>query len=139
MKLFLDANVLFSAAYSARGNARALVAAALQCDATLLCSAYVLGEARRNVAAKAPHALDALGRIETVLHLVPNPLPTTEARARGLGVVSKDVAVLAAALDALADRLVTGDARHFGHLYGRTIDGVQVTTLRAAYEALGGV
>lgn len=134
MNLFLDANVLFSAAYSAEGNARALIAAAAEHRLTLAVSAHVLGEARRNLGAKASQALAALAAIEALTCLVPPGTPATEAAVRALGIVPKDAPVLAAAIDCAAEVFVTGDARHFGHLYGQTVLGVRVLGLRAAFE-----
>ena len=134
MKLFLDANVLFSAAYSPVGNARSLMAAASERGFTMLVTDHVLGEAIRNVTRKAAHALASLEALEGWVHVVPAASTTTEAAVRALGIVLKDAPVLAAAIDCQADVFVTGDARHFGHLYGQSIRGVRVLALRAAYE-----
>ena len=134
MKLFLDANVLFSAAYSPVGNVRSLMAAASECGFTMLVTDHVLGEAIRNLTRKAAHALASLEALESWVHVVPAASTITEAAARALGIVLKDAPVLAAAIDCQADVFVTGDARHFGHLYGQSVRGVRVLALRAAYE-----
>ena len=134
MKLFLDANVLFSAAYSPVGNARSLMAAASERGFTMLVTDHVLGEAIRNLTRKAAHALASLEALESWVHVVPAASTITEAAARALGIVLKDAPVLAAAIDCQADVFVTGDARHFGHLYGQSVHGVRVLALRAAYE-----
>ena len=134
MNLFLDANVLFSAAYASVGNARALIAAASERRFTMFVTAHVLGEARRNLGTKAAQALAALGAIEEWVRVVPAASPATEAAVRALGIVLKDAPVLAAAIDCRADVFVTGDVRHFGHLYGQTVHGVRVLALRPAYE-----
>ena len=42
--------------------------------------------------------------------------------------VEKDRPILAAAIAASADYLVTGDKSHFGHLYGTRVSGVCVFT-----------
>jgi|FLYL01.1.fsa_nt_gi predicted nucleic acid-binding protein len=47
---------------------------------------------------------------------------------------AKDAPVLAAAVASRADALVTGDRRHFGGFYGRTLEGVAVLGLREALE-----
>ena len=44
----------------------------------------------------------------------------------------EDAPILAAAVDARADLLVTGDRTHFGHMYGRLLQGVTVATLADA-------
>ena len=38
----------------------------------------------------------------------------------------KDQPILLAAIYGKADYLLTGDVRHFGHLYGKRIEGVRV-------------
>jgi len=48
----------------------------------------------------------------------------------------KDAPILAAACVADVDILVTGDRTHFGHLYGKTVEGLQVLTLKATLERL---
>jgi predicted nucleic acid-binding protein len=46
----------------------------------------------------------------------------------------KDQPILLAAIHARADYLLTGDARHFGHLYGKRIGGVLVLRPAAYFE-----
>jgi uncharacterized protein len=57
-----------------------------------------------------------------------------------LGLPLKDAPVLGAALRARADMLVTGDARHFGHLYDDVVEGMKIvrpaTALAAVLETL---
>jgi predicted nucleic acid-binding protein len=45
-------------------------------------------------------------------------------------VPDKDAPILAAACVAEVDILVTGDRTHFGHLYGETVGGLRVLTLK---------
>ena len=45
---------------------------------------------------------------------------------RSIRLDPKDQPVLLAAIHREADYLLTGDARHFGHLYGKRIEGVLV-------------
>lgn len=127
MRIFLDANVLFSAAWQ-EGRARALFALAEKAGATLLTSPHVREEARRNLEAKRPQALpyfeELLGRTDPV----PEAPPALVEKARGLGLPLKDAPVLAAAWSARADALVTGDRRHFGHWFGKRVQGVRVHT-----------
>jgi predicted nucleic acid-binding protein len=46
----------------------------------------------------------------------------------------KDQPILLAAIHGRADYLLTGDARHFGHLYGKRIRGVLVLRPRQYFE-----
>ena len=52
------------------------------------------------------------------------------------GLPPKDAPVLAAAIASRADRLLTGDLKHFGHLYGKTIEGVLVVSPRSLSEEI---
>lgn len=126
MKLFFDANVVFSAAHQETGNAQALIALARVGGCTLQSSAYAIEEARRNLALKSrgyeQRLAGALAQIEVVAEA--NPALVEWARNEGLPL--KDAPILAAAVQAGAEVLVTGDTRDFGPLYGRTLRGVQV-------------
>jgi predicted nucleic acid-binding protein len=53
-------------------------------------------------------------------------LPQTSKLPLNVRIDSKDRPILQAAIRGKADYLLTGDARHFGHLYGKRIEGVLV-------------
>ncbi|MBK9574610.1 MAG: PIN domain-containing protein [Rhodoferax sp.] len=125
MRIFLDANVLFSAARSA-GAIRQLVHALHAAGHTLVADEYVATEARRNVAAKAgSQATDylqaLLGQIEVSAVQYP---PGVQAATHWLP--EKDRPVLVAAIALKCDALATGDRTHFGPGYGKAFDGVTV-------------
>jgi len=61
MRVFLDASVLFAAAYSATGASREIIRRAIRGQIECVVSDLVLEEARRNLGAKAPEALPSLG------------------------------------------------------------------------------
>jgi hypothetical protein len=95
-RLFLDANVLFAACWQ-EGRARALLKLAPRAEVLLLTSPHALEEARRNLEAKRPEALDCLQRIWEQARMVPEALATGDRRhfgplmgrkVRGLWVVS---------------------------------------------------
>ena len=118
-RVFLDANVLFSAAYlQGSGLARLWKRG----GPLLLTSAFAIEEARRNLAPGAPRErLDVLLRKVTV---VPEAPWTGGAASSGLP--EKDIPILAAAIRARATHLMTGDLNHFDHLMQKTVDGVLV-------------
>jgi predicted nucleic acid-binding protein len=120
-RIFLDANVLFSIAYLANSGLAGLWEMK---DAELLSSAYAVEEARRNLALDRPPALVRLERLTSGLRLV-NP-PVGLKLPEGVRLDSKDRPILLAAIHGKADFLLTGDGRHFGHLYGKRIEGVMV-------------
>lgn len=119
-RVFLDANVLFSAAWrSDSGLARLWKLRGVK----LLSSAFALAEARANLEEAAQHR-----RLEALAHrleLVPEP-PEPAPLPRGVTLPEKDRPILTAAIGGRAGVLLTGDARHFGAYYGKTIEGVRV-------------
>lgn len=119
-RVFLDANVLFSAAYAPESRLRDLWGID---EAELFTSELALLEARRNLLLHVPSraaALDELASAVTVLASVtagpvlPDDVDLPEA----------DATVLAAAIHAGCTHFLTGDKRHFGEWYGRTAGGV---------------
>lgn len=120
-RVFLDANVLFSAAYiEGSGLARLWQLG----DAELLSSDYAVEEARRNLALDREPALARVDRLTAALTIV--NLPQSRKRRLNVRIEAKDRPILLAAIRGKADYLLTGDGRHFGHLYGKRIEGVMV-------------
>ncbi len=117
-RLFLDANVLFSAAY--RPDAGLLQLWKLQ-DVTLCSSRYALEEARINLANKDQRArLIRLSGVVQLFDAVQPDLP------RGISLPEKDVPIVLAAIEARATHLLTGDVRHFGPYLGTKIEGIAI-------------
>lgn len=103
-------------------------------DHTLLVDDYVLMEARRNLAAKSGDGgreLDRLTRKLETVPFAPHLDSTIEA-----ALPEKDRPVLASAIHSSCDALATGDRRHFGRLFGRTIGGVAIGDPASLAEAL---
>ena|SRR5882724_1188508 len=119
-RLFLDANVLFSAAY--RANAGLLAFWKLE-DVTLCSSRYAVEEARINLADDSQkRRLTKLAGSIALIEAVPRQLPG------GVSLPGKDRPILLAAIEARATHLITGDLRHFGTHFGRTVEGILVLT-----------
>lgn len=119
-RLFLDANVLFSAAY--KPTSRLVVLWGLT-DVTLTTSAYAAEEARRNLAEEEQQVrLEALLQQVTVLPAVSvnDPLPET------ITLPEKDKPILQSAIETRATHLLTGDFKDFGQYFGQTIQGVLI-------------
>jgi uncharacterized protein len=134
MRVFLDANILFSAAKSA-GAVRELLARAHAGGHTLCVDGYVVAEARRNIEAKGPEALLALEELLANLEGAPFQATRLPPDAAAL-LLEKDSPVLAAAIRLKCEALVTGDRTHFGALYGRTVVGVGIHSPRSLAEAV---
>lgn len=126
MRVFLDANVIFSAAHRETGSVRILfdLADAGLCE--LVSSAYAVAEARRNVANKHPGRLADLEALLSRLTVCREANREHIERANQHRVPAKDVPILAAATQAGVRFLVTGDRTDFGHLFGQEVDGTLV-------------
>lgn len=136
MRAFLDANVLFSASLFASGNALRLIEVGRAGGCELVASPTALREAERNLARKAPQALDRFAGLRTAVAVVPDAPPDLLLWAEAQGLPAKDALILAAAVQAGADLLVTGDRRHFGPLFGRSLQGVRILSLAQGLAAV---
>jgi predicted nucleic acid-binding protein len=123
MKIFLDANILFSAAWSGSRTGKFL--AVLLKRAEVVTSAYAVEETRRNLARHEPAALDELWRLMRALRLANETMAMPE-----LNLQAKDRPILEATIAAGCSHLLTGDFKHFGPLLGRMVGGVKVTSMR---------
>lgn len=137
MRLFLDADVLFSAAYLETSRPAAFFELSKAGVCQLLASAYVLDEARRNITLKYSAKLPQLKALIAQLSLCAESGREMLAWA-AQSLPPKDAPVLAAAASARADVLMTGDRTDFGHLYGKRLRGVEVMSPRAALECILG-
>ena len=121
-RVFLDANVLFSAAWRADAGLTAL----WRLDSVqLLSSPYAATEAQRNLLHPEQSA-----RLESLMASVALGADAIlpDSLAARLGLPEKDRPILAAALAAGATHLLTGDTRHFGHLLGTAVHGLLILT-----------
>lgn len=116
--LFLDANVLFSAAY--RPGAGLLRLWKLK-SATLISSRYALEEARNNLVEEEQRA--RLARLAEELQLIEAGDTSIPG---GIALPRKDWPILLAAIEAKATHLLTGDVRHFGPYFGKKIEGMNI-------------
>lgn len=112
ISLFLDANVLFTAAHNPDGKASFIIALGTEGIWKLFTSALAIEEARRNLVAKCPDARsrfqDLLGSINIVPEQMDAPFPD--------GLPEKDRPIFQAAFACRATHLITGDILHFGRL-----------------------
>lgn len=132
MRVFLDANVLFSAAKS-DGAVRQLLHMLLDAGHECWVGDYVVTEARRNLGAKGPEALTLFEALLVHLHV-----GSVQAHDFTLKEVDwlpeKDRPVLAAAIRLRCDALVTGDRTHFGIGYGKLFGGATIHSPRSMAE-----
>lgn len=117
-RLFLDANVLFSAAY--RPDAGLLAFWKLR-DVKLCSSRYAVEEARENLdEAAQKRRLEKLVRGLELFEATGTELPS------GVSLPDKDVPILLAAIEAGATHLITGDMRDFGAYFGMRVEGILI-------------
>ena len=117
-RLFLDANVLFSAVY--RSDRRLLKFWKL--GEVILCSSrYALEEARINLnnGVQQTRLVRLAGKVQ-LFDAGKHELP------EGVSLPGKDVPILLAATEARATHLLTGDLRHFGSYFGKRVEGILV-------------
>jgi uncharacterized protein len=119
-QLFLDANVLFSAAYRANSGLRVLWTDGE--TARLLTTSYAVEEARRNLpdAAARARLVDLLRGVTLVMDVLAGNLPDT------VRLPEKDRPILLSAIAANATHLITGDRMHFGPYFGKRIAGILI-------------
>jgi uncharacterized protein len=120
-KVFLDANVLYSAAYLAGSK----LADLWNLSATeIVTSFYGVEEARRNLASDRPEALVRFEALLRTTRVVPEA--EDEVLPGSIELDPKYRPILLAAMSARADYLLTGDRTHFGKLYGSRVGSVRI-------------
>jgi uncharacterized protein len=119
--IFLDANILFSAAYRSDAGLKRLWKLP---GARLITSAYAVEEARRNLGY--PEQREDLEGLLDSVEVVTTALPAEHLLYSTVKLPEKDQPILLAAIGAGATHLLTGDFRHFGPYYGERIQGVLI-------------
>ncbi|MBI5450858.1 MAG: PIN domain-containing protein [Gammaproteobacteria bacterium] len=110
MKLFLDANVLFTAAHNPSGKAAFIIELGSHGHWQLVTSAYAVEEAAHNIRLKFPAQLGALEQVTARMTVIPSgpgklcPVPLPD----------KDKPILEGAMRSNATHLLTGDIKDFG-------------------------
>ena len=134
MRLFLDANVLFTAAHNPRGKAALVIELGNEGYFALATSLYASEEARRNLERKFPQSLDRLDLQMRGIPLIPYqpdlpfPVPLAE----------KDRPIFQAAVAWDATHLLTGDLKDFGPFMNRPekTSGILVQTVAEFLRSL---
>lgn len=108
--VFLDANVLFTAAHNPSGKAALIIQLGSKGYWKVVTSAYAIEEARHNLAIKFPSDLPAFASVISNVAKVPS----------GTGVAcpvdlpEKDRPIFQAAVQSKSTHLLTGDIKDFG-------------------------
>jgi len=136
MRIFLDANVLFSAALTTGSQLRVFFRLAEAGVCELLASPFGLDETRRNIARKHPTKIADLEQLIARIAICREATSDEVRWARSAGLPDKDAPIFAAAVQAKAEMLVTGDRADFGGPYERKLRGVEILTPRTALERI---
>jgi uncharacterized protein len=126
-RVFLDTNILFSAAWRAGGGIGRLWEYR---DLQLVTSRNALLEAQRNIGIKRP---DTAGRLAELASSVEASAAAAVLSADH-GLPEKDRPTLEAAVGSGCSVLLTGDVAHFGHLMDTDVQGVRVMTVSAFFH-----
>jgi len=122
IRVFLDANVLFSASNDGSNIARLIRLLIEQGEAVT--SDFATEEARRNVQLKRQAWAKNLDRLIDQIQVVPSiqfNLPVE--------LSDKDQPILCTAIHCRCQYLVTGDRKDIGYLYDYMVEGVTIITL----------
>jgi predicted nucleic acid-binding protein len=129
MRVFLDANILFSGAQP-HSRMRVFLELLFK-QGECITNAYAVEEARRNLEMKFPAALPHLDSLIGKCELIPALVSDLKA-----DLPLKDVPILGGAIAGHATHLLTGDERDFGKFWGKTIQGVKIVSPRMLAEEL---
>jgi predicted nucleic acid-binding protein len=127
MRIFLDANILFSAA---RPDSRMRVfLKVLSKQADYLTNVYAVEETRRNLELKYPNDLKSLDKMVRQCEMV-----SQLAADLGIELPLKDRPILSGAIAGHATHLLTGDERDFGRFWGKVVRGVKIVSPKMLAE-----
>jgi predicted nucleic acid-binding protein len=110
IRLFLDSDVLFTAAHNPSGKAALIIDLGVQGNWEIVSCSYASEEARRNISIKFP---DYLKRFEALM-LTVIKVPSRSGRNCPALLPEKDRPILEAAMYCKATHLLTGDIKDFG-------------------------
>jgi predicted nucleic acid-binding protein len=121
MKVFLDANILFSS--SAKQSLIRELINVIQANGTCVTNPYAVEEAKRNI------KLKNFGSIQQ-LELLLTGIDITNTLAIDLPVKlpDKDIPILAGAIALKCTHLLTGDKKDFGFLFGEVVSEVKIVS-----------
>ncbi len=131
-RLFLDANVLFTAAHNPKGKASLVFELAAMGHWAIVTSVQAVEEARHNLRLKYPACLPRLEMLLESAFVVSTPA----SRSCPLDLPAKDVPIFLAAIHSRATHLLTGDVRHFGRFMNTPSQtgGITICTVSSFLE-----
>jgi len=134
IRLFLDSNVLFTAAHNPSGKAALIIDLGAQGNWEIVSCSYAIEEAQRNISIKFP---DYLERFETLISAIIK-VPSRSGRNCPVPLSEKDRPILEAAIQCDATHLLTGDIKDFGPFmnHPNLTGGVLIQTISEFLDSL---
>jgi uncharacterized protein len=121
MRIFLDANILFSAACPTSTTRKMFTAAGRFGE--LITNAHAWEEAERNLLIKRPEHATHSKDLERFI-----TISDAFTKLEGLALPLKDVPILCGAVGANCSHLWTSDKQHFGKWYGKKYHNVMIVS-----------
>jgi predicted nucleic acid-binding protein len=134
IRLFLDSNVLFTAAHNPSGKAALIIDLGGRGTWEVVSCSYAIEEARRNLSIKFP---DCLKRFDALIAAV-SKVPSRSGRNCPAILPEKDRPILETAIQCKASHLLTGDIKDFGPIMNKPnlTGGVVIQTVSEFLEGL---
>ena len=132
LRVFLDANALFTAACNPDGLARLLIELRRLKVLELLASSLAMEEAIINLRLKKPAALEELESMSPLLEMISIPAGFN---AR-LDLPADDLLIFAGAVAARSTHLLTGDKKDFGPFFNKPDEtaGIRIQPVRQFFD-----
>ncbi len=129
MKIFLDANILFSGSVSESKIAKliGIIRQYGECATNL----YAIEEARKNIERKKYGSIQGLESLLADITVGNELVLDVPVKLK-----SKDIPILGGAIALSCTHLLTGDKRDFGFLYGKQVENVQVVSPKLLAEEM---
>lgn len=127
-RLFLDANVLFTAAHNPAGKAALVIESAARGQWGVVTSRLAVEEARRNLERKYPSRGSQLEQLLSAIEVVNG----SDGAKCPIELSSKDRPIFEAAMMAGASHLLTGDTKHFGSFMNKPEETFDITVQTVA-------
>ena len=121
MRVFLDANIIFSAAQA--GSATRELLEGVHRYGELVTNLHAWTEALRNLARKRPSLVPGLEELREIIGFSNAFQPIKD-----IDLPQEDIPILAGAIGSRCTHLWTSDKRHFGKWYGRTVGKVTIVS-----------
>lgn len=129
MKVFLDANILFSGSVS--GSKIAKLMEVIQKHGECVTNLYAVEEARKNIERKKYGSIQGLELLLKDISISNELVLVVPVELK-----SKDIPILGGAIALQCTHLLTGDKKDFGFLFGKQVENVLVVSPRLLAEEM---